>query len=336
MTDPRRLAAHPAPHTMLTELGRCPIRRLDDGWYVASRPDDVETLLTHPDASIGFVPAPGDRTSALQASLARFSDGESHRRRRAAIEQVLAPLGAHALRTATSRAVRAGLPAGTTVDLMVLARRIPVLVLADALAVADPESAVGAVDLLCRRLAPMTGTAARPPDTAVMDAVERAFGTVDELDELAMARLALLFQAMDATAALIAAAFGDLGGDRPAAATPPPIMLTTRTLTASCRVGNATLPVGAAVVVHVGAATVTATASFIFGRGPHRCPGADLATAIAAGFRDGLASRSIVAVDDPGTVTYEPRPNLRLPGSVMVRVARRPGGSRAGESRTDS
>jgi cytochrome P450 len=98
-------------------------------------------------------------------------------------------------------------------------------------------------------------------------------------------------------------------------------MLTTRTLAAGCRVGDVALPTGARVVVHVGAASTASGGGHTFGRGPHACPGADVATAVAAGFVDALAGRRVTHADPGRPLTYEPRPNLRVPVALVVTVS---------------
>lgn len=54
-----------------------------------------------------------------------------------------------------------------------------------------------------------------------------------------------------------------------------------------------------------------------FGAGPHRCPGAAHAVALATGVLTALRADGWRPV--PGQpVNYEPRPNLRLPSTVLV------------------
>ena len=162
----------------------------------------------------------------------------------------------------------------------------------------------------------------------MLDALARAFGP---MDDRAVAHVSVLFQAMDATAALVAAALVDHlgppdGGAHPA--TPvPPIMLTTRTLATRCRIGDVTVPAGAPVVVHLGAATIAtatprAATGFTFGLGPHACPGVDVATATAGGIVDAVAGRRVAWAEPGRPLTYEGRPNLRLPTSLPRRGQR--------------
>jgi cytochrome P450 len=314
--DPRLLAAHPAPGPLLDALGRCPVHPAGDGWYVAGRPDDVDEVLGHPAARAGIGgPGADDAIAALQARMARFSDGDDHRRRRDAAEAVLRDLDPDEVRRATCRAVDVHLHPGT-IDLMPLARRVPATVLAHALDLPDAAAAVDAVDLLCRRLAPATADVERPDGARAADALARAFGP---LDDAVVARVSVLFQTMDATAALVAAAViahvGHPGRDEAV----PPIMLTTRTLAEGCRIGGVALPAGARVLVHLGAASV-AGGNRTFGRGAHACPGANIATAIAAGFVDAIARHRVAHAEPGGPPIYEPRPNLRVPTRLPVVV----------------
>jgi cytochrome P450 len=52
---------------------------------------------------------------------------------------------------------------------------------------------------------------------------------------------------------------------------------------------------------------------FTFGAGPHRCPGQDLAVAIAAGVLAGLMEGGFEPGSLPATVVYRPSANLRIP-----------------------
>ena len=54
---------------------------------------------------IGFVAPPGDQVAALQARMARFSDGDDHPGRRRAVEDVLAAVDPRAARAAARRLV---------------------------------------------------------------------------------------------------------------------------------------------------------------------------------------------------------------------------------------
>ncbi|MBK5223500.1 MAG: hypothetical protein JJE52_11625 [Acidimicrobiia bacterium] len=307
-TDPRVLAAHGDPALLLRQLGRCPVHVADDGSYVVARPDDVDDVLGRPSATISFVPDPGDAISGMQALMARFSDGEDHRRRRALTEEVIAWIDPGRVRSASGACVDAALGGGGTIDLAPLARRVPVEVLAEALGLDDVPTVVQAIDLLCRRLAPMLGPVTRPDDATVCEALTAAFGL---LDESAVALVAVLFQAMDATAALIAQMLVS-----PHA---PALVLTNRVTVAAMRIGGADLRAGARIVIALGAATAASGCDRSFGRSVHRCPGEALARAIADGFVDAVRASGRTLADGAEDLTWETRPNLRLPAALHLR-----------------
>ena len=55
-----------------------------------------------------------------------------------------------------------------------------------------------------------------------------------------------------------------------------------------------------------------------FGSGPHAYPGHELATAIAGGVVQVVLDEGLHRQASPAPVTYEPRPNLRIPTRVRV------------------
>jgi cytochrome P450 len=167
---------------------------------------------------------PVGTVSWLRATVCRFSEGETHARRRALVERRLAGIDPERLQALTA--------AGAS----------PVRALAGELGLGDVEAAVSAVAAVY-----LTGEPSPEADAAVATLVA-ACGPGDE--EAVAADIAILVQAANATAALIA------GADPPVPATRRlgPDGLVTLDLTG--------LP---------------------FGAGRHRCPGEAHARALAAG-----------------------------------------------------
>jgi cytochrome P450 len=143
--------------------------------------------------------------------------------------------------------------------------------------------------------------------------------------------ISILFQARDATAALIGTALlaGRRGGQRAdgEARVPQriedvlrheaPTQCTRRTAVADAAIGDAVVPAGAPVWIFVATAERGTGVPATFGSGRHGCPGAAHATAIAC---------QVVTVVEAGgwwpaagqRIELEPRPNLRVPARVLV------------------
>jgi cytochrome P450 len=187
----------------------------------------------------------------LRATVARFCDGPEHERRRGYAVDLLAGIDPVDLRRQAYERTLAG--AGD-------AREVVVGVLARALGVRDRDL-TPAVATVARAYQPHTG-GGREADEAVATLID-AFGGV--ADEATAARIGLLVQACDATAALIDAAsrHGDVAR---ALRLEPPVRRTRRVRD------------GAEIQVDLAADPALA-----FGAGVHRCPGSAHATAIADG-----------------------------------------------------
>jgi cytochrome P450 len=334
---------------MIDELARCPdpgalhaglrergTHQVADGRWVVATAADVTAVLESPHAAVGFAADPARPATALQARMARFTDGPEHLPRRATAERLLAAVEPADLRRGAAAAT-ADLLATThrdpdapaDLDVMDLARRIPVVVLTGALGVADPEAAVAATADLATAVAPkLDATPLATADAAVATPAELLAAHAGPGEDVPVAAMSLLFQAFDATAGLIGNAAARLGGPDSADALladalrfDAPVQLTTRLATAPLPLGHRTVPAGARVVVVLAAATDPAPAgapAFGFGRGPHACPGSRHAVALAAGVLDALIARGARAL--PGPLSYEPRLNLRIPVRVPVRL----------------
>ncbi len=334
-------------HEALISLG---VHRRADAWLV-SAPHDVAAALSCTALAVTPPLDPSGAAGELLARMARFANGEAHTLRRALVMRLMPPLPA--VVTATGNlASEYLLRRTTTFDIMPMARTLPAEVLAKAmgLAEADAKMAARLTGQLCAAVSPTLAVVAESradADRAAGElcAVLHRCGLHD--DEEIAAAVSILFQARDATAALIgtavlAAPFGRPVGharrSRRAAASGPaswrqanspaqrvdhvlrneaPVQCTRRTAIADVLVGDTAVPAGSAVWIFVAAAEQGSGMPATFGAGPHRCPGASLATAIA---------RQVVTVLDaegwrPAAgqrIELESRPNLRLPGRVMV------------------
>ena len=322
-----------ALHTVLRRRGA---HRREGGWVIA-RPEQVAQALACPALRVSAAQpddvAPAGGARALQGAMARFSDGEQHARRRALIERLLPATGG--LQAAAAARTTAALPdQGEVFDVMALASTVPVMTLAAALGV--PEDQVGAVaDLVarvCDALAPRLGPPAdlREGDAAAdeLAAVLAAVGPWDEAQVAAVA--GLLFQARDATAAVIGSTLladrsrtgdGVEAGIEATLRRQAPVQCTRRTATDDAPIGTAVIPRGAPVWVVLAAAEQgPPSPPATFGAGPHACPGAAHAIALAGGVLTALDQGGWQPV--PGQpVVYEPRPNLRLPAAALVQRA---------------
>lgn len=294
-----------------------------------ARDEDVTAALASPALSVALPDAPGGEASRLQARMARFSDGALHAHRRALLETVLPD--AHGLEAAAAgrtTALLGGRAAGRF-DVMPLARTIPVWTLSSALGVAPArlEEVVTATSRLCDALAPSLRPG--PADEDADLAAAELTGVLEPLghEEHVAAGVGVLFQARDATAALIGGALLAEGAEPDGDPGPrieralrheAPVQCTRRIAVADLVVGGVPVPRGAAVWVMLAAAKRSPSAPpATFGAGPHACPGAALAVALARGVIASLHANGWRPV--PGqSVAYEPRPNLRLPARVLV------------------
>lgn len=315
MIDDLATAARPAAaHALLRRRGVC---RLDDGRWVVAGAAAVTTLLCSPDA---VVPTPA-HDDVVRGAMARFSEGDAHRRRRAVAVEALARLDPAALRR-RSRERTLAIVAGATGSLDVMAavaREVPVAVLAEALGAGDVAAACDATRRLRLALAPPRGQRPAPARPALDDLVallpEASVGPAERGVNLA----ALLFQASDATAGLIGNALlarrSGATADQTIAAVlrdDPPVQHTVRHIRRPLALDGKHLEPDD-VVVAVLAAAAAGDPELAFGAGRHRCPGSAHAVAIAAGVLDGLADVAVRPADG-----YEPRANLRIPGRLLT------------------
>ena len=319
-TDANRYAA----------LRNQPVHESAAGWVIA-RPADVVAALASPALTVGVAHEASGAARLLQARMARFSEGAAHGHRRALV-QALLPDPASVEWGAWSRTSAALGDWRGRHDAMELARRVPVAVLADAAGVA-PEEIDAVTQLtgeLCAALVPPAGSGPGSDRTAGGDAAATALlaalrGRDDE--ERAVAAASILFQARDATAGLIGLALSAAAHPPRATAadlveraqrTDPPVQWTSRTAAVPVTIGGVSIRAGARVWILLAMADrgepwPPAT----FGGGRHACPGRLIATALARGVVAAILDAGWRPV--PGQAPrYEPRPNLRIPVSVLM------------------
>lgn len=212
--------------------------------------EDAHAVLTSPAFIVPPVPAAPAGVAWLRATVARFSSGPAHERRRSLVTGLLDSIPPDALPT------RIGMD--------------PVAVLA--LALGAGEAAVDAIVGLVRDIAqayrPGSGDDLRAD--AAVDRLVMIFGGV--FDEPAAARVSLLVQACEPMSALI-----DRARHRPVDAVlreHPPVPATRRQALAATDVGGVRIEAGEVVQVDL-------AGDLAFGAGPHRCPGRAHALALA-------------------------------------------------------
>ncbi|SOB83097.1 Cytochrome P450 [Streptomyces sp. 1331.2] len=265
-----------------------------------SRYDDVTAALADP----ALVPLPAAPVAAgaaagvawLRASVARFSAGEPHARRRALVLADLERLDPAALRVAAA--------GGFDPDVRLRAVRV----LAAALGLADPEAVARDVATVARAYfadaSEGVGRSGAREDPEADAAVARllpamggpdgeADGEPDEepVGETAANRIGLLVQACDATAALVDAARGNGGGLAAVLREDPPLRAMRRLAARATEVGGVAVPAGTHVVLDLAAAQAEAPdgVALTFGAPPRLCPGRSHALAIAEGILFGAS-----------------------------------------------
>jgi hypothetical protein len=200
--------------------------------------DAALVALTDPALVVPPVPAASAGVAWLRATVARFSSGTVHDRRRALVIALLDAIPLESLRDRS--------------------RMHPVAILSRAIGVDEPV--IDLVRDVAQAYQPGTGDESRA-DIAV-DRLVSVFGGV--LDEPTAARIGLLVQACEATAALI-----ERARDRPILEVlreNPPAPATRRQALATTTVGGITIEAGEVVQVRL-------ADDLAFGAGPHRCPG---------------------------------------------------------------
>ncbi|ADU10440.1 cytochrome P450 [Micromonospora sp. L5] len=301
---------------------------------MVTRYADVVSVLTDPRCVVPPAEqAPEGGLAWLRASVSRFSPPDRHAARRAVGVAALDALDPRELRVAAERLTgrildraATGDNGGDRVDVTGdLARRVPLVVLAERLGLADPAAAVAEV----------TAVAAAYQPGAEPAAVRRADRAVAALlamsppapAEVTANRLGLLVQAADATAGLIVAAVrhglaapDGLGTDALLAEVlrlDPPVRVTRRVAADPLSLGGQPVRAGERLLLRFDAANrdpaafpepdrfraSRANAALTFGAGPRGCPGQRHALALAAGVVGVLRRRCRPARPTPDVPT---------------------------------
>lgn len=274
----------------------------------------------------------------LRGAVSRFNNGVEHTARRSAAVEEYGGVAVAALRTEVAARVREELAAarGGGIDLMPLARAIPVGVLATALGV--PAGSSGAVAEAVAVIA-----AAYPPGGAVDpgpadQAATRLEALLGHPGPGRFAALAvLLVQSCDATAGLIGNTVGRVLScgarctvDAALSETlrfDPPVRATVRVAREPVPIGEVTIPAAAVVILDLAAANRDPAvfadpgrfdpgrperASLTFGSGHRPCPGDGAAFEMAAGFVEAVRECELTEI------RHAPSANLRVPARLEV------------------
>jgi cytochrome P450 len=304
------------------------------GAWVVSGHREVAAALASPALSVA--PSGGQAAgpaAELVGRMARFSDGEDHRRRRTVVSSLLPPV-AGVVRITADRVHDYLLRRTSAFDVMPMARQLPAGVLARGLGLnaAEADRAALATGVLCDALTPALQPRALPPGAADAAAEELEALFAQHLEaansEQVAAAISILFQARDATAALIGTAVLAGTSDRrdPRSAAQrvdqvlrhdAPVQCTRRTAVADAAIADTTVPAGSAVWIFLATAEQGSGMPATFGSGPHGCPGAAHATAIARQVVSVIGAEGWRPVSAQ-RVDYEPRPNIRVPVRVLV------------------
>lgn len=203
----------------------------------------------------------GASVAWLRATVARFSSGETHRRRRALVEADLALLDPAALAVVPEGDVRSRV----------------VQTLAEAMGMPEPAAVAEAVKVVA-------GAYFGGDDPAADEAVARLVELSDHADlEVVANRIGLLVQACDATAALVeAAARSQLPLARVLLEDPPVRTMRRVAARATC-VANREIAEGDVVLLDLVTANREHPEPLTFGAPPRVCPGRAHAIALAEG-----------------------------------------------------
>ncbi|MEV6880101.1 hypothetical protein [Amycolatopsis sp. NPDC051128] len=231
---------------------------------------------------------PAGSVAWLRASVARFSNGSDHVRRRSLSVDLLADVDAYSLRDkAFARTAQLADELDAFDVMAVIARPVPVGILAEALGLPDVSADVALV-----------AAAYHPhvtPDADAEAALGRLIAVCGGTTELAAARIGLLIQACDATAGLIGNALSaSLAGNPGELLAEPPVLCTRRRID--------------------GEDVTVSLAGMPFGAGPRECPGSAQAIALATGVLQALRGFRLTEAE----TTWVSSPNLRMPAVLRV------------------
>jgi cytochrome P450 len=281
---------------------------------IVDDPAQVRAILADPDYR---VPDPGRGAPSgtlawLRQNVARLSNGADHERRRELAQDLLRRVDPAVLRAGARDATDAVIDGagGRPFDAMTLvARQVPVRVLAAALDIAHPEQATGQLAAVA---------AAFLPGTVDRGTADGSVARLAELlpagpDEQVAARIGLLVQAYEATAGLIgnAVAAGMAAAPRAAA----DVVTQTIRRNPPVRFTRRVTPSGETIALDLTAARDDPAGHLAFGSGLRACPGAAHACALAEGAVGPLLSR---CRRTGAEISYPGPPALHVPVSLEL------------------
>jgi cytochrome P450 len=252
--------------------------------------EQAAAILADPGYRVPAAPAVPDgevgTLAWLRASVARFSEGPDHDRRRALAEDDVARMDVTRLRQEAAAATAASLAVSNEqpFDVTRLARRVPVAVLAAELGMADVRVVDAAVAVSAFYLSPdQAGPQADESVAVLLSALRPDLIGAD----VAASRIGLLLQACEATAGLIGNALARfLGharsstGRTSSPCTISELVADTLSEDPPVRTTRRESPDGDVVIVDI--------STMPFGAGRRPCPGESQAKALAAGVLDAL------------------------------------------------
>lgn len=243
----------------------------DSTYSISSREAVVEALHI-PELVPPPRPGPG-ATLDLRRRMARFSNSRFHEARRSEVDEAVDSVDLAVAVAATRAEARRRLAGGQSGESV--AMTCPVAGLAVGLGIVDPgdRSAIDGLVVDVVAVVEVIGRGAEPSPGAD-DATDRLIalcGGGPASDPLAC--VSLLYQTMDATAALIRAVRAAEHAGVPRI---PAVQRTMRMATTKTNVEDITMNSGEIVTIEIGAVGLE------FGAGPHACPGRELAEALAA------------------------------------------------------
>lgn len=331
MDVPRHVLAapsHPQPYAWYAQLRRESPLHFDGELrlWVASGAALVREALLQPALRVRppAEPVPpalrGTPTGEVFAQLVRMNDGAFHARHRPAVAAAAARWDGSSVVEAAGAAVRDLAPRLSPDGLLTA---VPVLAMARLLGVPaiELDASVAWVQAFTRGIAP----GADPQAIAAADAAAVALmaqGEREGLDRVRAAnRIALMQQAVDATAGLVGNAIHALQQDGPQAlegtafveqvARRDPAIHNTRRFAAEDLVlGGQRIAAGQGVVLVL--VLVDEDGTLGFGHGAHACPGERVALHIAAATVRTLQSTGALRAFGP-VRGYRPLPNARIP-----------------------
>lgn len=313
---------------------------MDNEPWIVTRHAAVRAALADPHVAVPPVPDTASPSGIdwLRVSVARFSTGATHQRRRALATRRLAYVEAKTLyeRAFTRTAALLHESKGRPFDVMSrVARVVPIGLLAEGL---DMVDASGHAVAVAARHYPPRADADPAADRAVSHLVDTCGGVPDEATA---ARIGLLLQAYGAMAGLIGnAAWAmlrlDLGSPAEMVLAEtlrhdPPVRATRRLAVNATHTGDTDIAPGTNIYLDIAAANRDpeefpdperfdptrggSDRHLTFGFGPHTCPGRDHALAIAGGILEAVRGCRLITEN----VEYEPTANLRVPAALEVR-----------------